>query len=144
MRTLKTLQVGLVLIFVLVLGTAAAFAETFREQTNQQTSLQSRDFLREIRGATTLKLPPQFLEIYRINEAAVAEEGRLLKLLAASQDEEVVQQLVFRLSRLNADREIDILKVRINYAQIGGRYALVFELRREMVELLTRQMGQPM
>lgn len=140
MRTLTTLTA----ITILILAAGLATAETVRQDYDQQAVYSPRTHIPELQGLTTLTVSPQYLEIYRINEASVALEGQLLTQLAAAQDDDVVQQLVYRLERIQTDRDLNILKVRVRYARLEGRYDLAFQLRQEMLELIQKDISPPM
>lgn len=79
-----------------------------------------------------------YLEIHRINEASATAESDLLARLAASQDETEVLRLVHRLQRLDTDRQIDVLKIRVRYARLEGRHELAFRLRQEVLQLMQK------
>jgi len=140
MRTLFTLTA----IAILILAAGTATAERYREDSNSQAMYTPENYVPDTHGITVLKISPQYLEIHQVNEAALEMEGKLLALLASAQEDDVVQQLVYRLERLNTDREIDILKIRIRYARLGGQFDLAMELRHEMLELIRQDLGQPM
>ncbi len=137
MRTLQTLTVVGILIF----AAGSATAEGFRQDSDQMAMYQTRDPLGPGHGPTTLKLSPMFLEIYRINNAAIATEQELLSRLALTQDEKEVESFVYRLERLDIERQLSVLKVRVKYAKLEGRYDLAFRLREGIVQLLERDAG---
>jgi len=140
MRSLITLMV----VGILILATGTAMAENFRQDTDQMAAYENRNPLLDGRGHATLKLSPMFLEIHRINEKAAATEQELLNRLVATQDEHEVQQLVFRLEQLDTDRQLSVLKVRVKYARLEGRYDLAFQLRQERLRLLQREISPMM
>ncbi len=140
MRTLFTLTATVILIFAV----GSATAETFREDQDQAVMYTPGTYIPDVHGITVLKIPPQYLEIHQVNEAAIEMESKLLARVASAQDDEVVAQLVRRLERLNTDREIDVLKIRIRYARLSGRFDLAIELRQEMLELIQKDISLPM
>ncbi len=135
MRTLLTLMV----VGILILAAGTAMAENFRQETDQMATYQTQNPLLEGQGHATLTLSPMFLEIHAINEATVKTEQDLLTRLAASQDELEVQRLVHRLERLDTERQLRVLKVRLKFARLEGRYDLAFSLRQEILQLLQRE-----
>jgi len=134
MRTLLTLL--MVTMLLLVAGSVAA--ESRGRLDGRQTMYEPRNPLLDARGHTTLTLSPLILEIHRLNAESTAAQRDLLVELAATQDEERVLRLVSRLERLETDRQVAILKVRIRHARQVGLYDLAFELRHQMVLLLQR------
>jgi hypothetical protein len=135
MRTL----IPLVVVCMALIACVPATAESFREEGRpavvpvpQTTSLGGQ-------GHATLQLSPMFLEIHAINEEMLATETELLADLAAATDEDEVGRLVHRLERLDRDRELAVLKVRIRSARIEGRFDEAFSLRKEMLQLLQKE-----
>ncbi len=135
MRTLITLMV----VGILILAAGLAQAENFREGYDTKAVYEPRDPLLEARGLVTLQLSPMYMEIYEVNKASTETEHDLLVRVAACQDEEEVMQLVYRLERLDTDRQIAVLKIRVRYARLEGRHDQAFRLRSEMLELLQRE-----
>ena len=134
MRTLITLMV--VGILTLTAGSALAEASRTGEQTVAVPT--NRDPLLEATGHATLALSPMFLEIYRLNLDAAARRGALLEELAASADDLDVDRLVRQLQCLEVEMQLDVLKVRIRFARLEGRFDQAFQLRQEMLELMQK------
>jgi len=132
MRTLLTLTVG----GILILSVGSALAESKRPESGQMTVYQPQVPDLASRGHATLKLSQMYLDIHRINLDATTQERELLAELALAQDEDLVNRLVYRLERLDVNRQIDVLKVRVRYARLSGRYDEVFALRREILDLV--------
>ena len=132
MRHLLTL----IVVGILIVSAGSAVAENFRQGYDKSIAQELQDPLLARRGHATLTLSPMYLEIHGINEAAKLAEAELLALVVASTDEGEVLRLVHSLQRLDTDRQIDILKVQIRYAQMGGRHELVFRLRKDVLQLL--------
>lgn len=139
MRTLPILMV----VGILILAVGTAVAENPRQTNDPTAAYETQNPVLETRGHATLQLSPMFLEIHRINEETLATEQELLNRLALSQDELEVQRLVSRLERLDTERQLSVLKVRIRYARLEGRYDLAFRLRQEMLQL-TQQATAPL
>lgn len=132
MRTLLTLTVIGILVFV----AGSALAENHRPDSGQMTNYELQVPALASDGHAMLKLSQMYLDIHRINLEATEAESNLLAELAAAQDDDLVQRLVYRLERLDTNRQIDVLKVRIHYARLEGRYDQAFGLRREILELM--------
>ncbi len=132
MRTLPTLTVVGILVFV----AGSAIAENHRLEPGQRTIYELKVPALASHGHATLKLSQMYLDIHRINLEATEAECNLLAEVAAAQDDDQVQRLVYRLERLDTNRQIDVLKVRIHYARLEGRHDLAFSLRREILELM--------
>ena len=132
MRTLLTLTVVAILVFV----AGSAMAENQRPESGQMTNYEPKIPVLATFGHATLKLSQKYLDIHRINLEATEAERNLLAELAAAQDDDLVQRLVYRLERLDTNRQIDVLKVRIHYARLEGRHDQAFSLRREILELI--------
>ncbi|MDX2475390.1 MAG: hypothetical protein QNL91_16970 [Candidatus Krumholzibacteria bacterium] len=132
MRTLLTLTVVGILVFV----AGSAIAENQWAEPGQRTVYELKVPALASHGHATLKLSQMYLDIHRINLEATEDECNLLAELAAAQDDDLVQRLVYRLERLDTNRQIDVLKVRIHYARLEGRHDQAFRLRREILELM--------
>jgi len=140
MRTLSTLTV----VVILILAAGSASAENFRQDYNKMDTYMPPDNIPASSGRAALHLSPMYLEIHRINEATTESERKLLVKLAASQDEDEVMQIVYRLERLETERQIDVLKVKIRYSKISGQYDQAFRLQRELLMILQRDQAPPM
>ena len=132
MRTLLTLTV----VGVLVLTAGSAMSENQWLEPGQMTVYQPQVPMLASRGHATLKLSQMYLDIHRINLDATEAERSLLAELAAAQDDDLVRRLVYRLERLDTNRQLDVLKIRVHYARLEGRYDQAFALRREILELM--------
>ncbi|MCB1183322.1 hypothetical protein KDM41_07800 [bacterium] len=136
--------IPLVVVCMVLLAVTPAVAESYREEGLPAFVPDPQDPLQVPRGIAVLQLSPMFLEIHGINEASVAVENALLAELAAATDEAEVERLVLRLAALDIDRQLSVLKVRIRYARLEGRFDEAFRLRQEMLQLLQNGNGPPM
>lgn len=134
----------LVVVCMVLLATVPAAAENFREDGLPTFVPEPENSLLDRPGRAILQLSPMYLEIFRINEAIVATEAQLLADLAVATDEGEVERLVGRLERLDVDRQLAVLKVRVRYARLEGRFDEAFSLRQEMLQLLQRDSASPM
>ncbi len=132
MRTLLTLTV----VGILILSVGSALAENKRPESGQMTVYQPQVPSLASHGRATLKISQMYLDIHRINLDATARERDLLAELALAQDDDLVNRLVYRLERLDTNRQIDVLKIRVRYARLAGRYDEAFTLRREILDLM--------
>jgi len=135
MRTLSILMV----VTVLILAVGTATAENFRQENDKVATYETQNQLLGSCGHATLKLSPMFLEIHQINETSLATEQELLTQLAACQDEHEVERLVARLERLDTDRQLSVLKIRVKYARLAGQYDLAFRLRQDILRLMQQE-----
>jgi len=87
-------------------------------------------------GHAMLTLSPMFLEIQAIFEASAELEHKLLDQLASAKNNEIAVRLVQRLQRIDIDRQLDVLRVRLRYAQSVGQYDQIYRLRQEILELM--------
>jgi hypothetical protein len=123
---------------ILVFSAGAASAADLRQEKDKMGTHLPQNPLLEAQGHATLTLSPMYLEIHDLTQATTAAREELLAHLAAAQEEAEVQQLVYKLERLNTDQMLDVLKIRIRYARLEGRYDLAYRLRLEMLELMQR------
>jgi len=132
-----TLTAILCLVPLLVPGSAAAEAAP---RGGGDPALVPDDAPVSLPSAVHLTLSPLFLEILAIEDQSRETEQFLLGELAKTTDTAEATRIVRSLERLDTDRRLRILKARMDYARRSGHFDLALRLRREITDLMTKDL----
>ena len=135
MRILITLTLTISLVLVISMAHAAHPGQ----QSGNPASLEPNSHTTGSPGVTTLQLSLMYVEIQQVLDQAGETERLLLRELEASTEDQDVQRSIRRITRLEMDREVEILKIQARYARLEGRWNLDYWLRSRIMEILENE-----